>query len=46
MTTDARRIFQVERQNNDILIKHMVAHSVINYFPFNAQSDAHYLLTK
>ncbi|XP_070169151.1 larval-specific very high density lipoprotein [Polyergus mexicanus] len=45
MTTDARRVFQIEQQDNDILIKHMVAHSVINYFPFNAQSEAHYLLT-
>ncbi|EFN69845.1 Vitellogenin [Camponotus floridanus] len=45
MTTAARRVFQIEQQNNDILIKHMVAHSVINYVPFNALSQAHYLLT-
>lgn len=46
MITAARRVFQIEQQNNDILIKHMVAHSVFNYVPFNALSQAHYLLTK
>lgn len=46
MTTAAKRVFQIEKQDNDILIKHMTAHSIINYFPFNAQSEAHYLLTK
>ncbi|XP_072766849.1 larval-specific very high density lipoprotein [Anoplolepis gracilipes] len=45
MTTAARRVFHIEQQNDDILIKRMVAHSVINYFPFNAQSEAHYILT-
>jgi len=46
MTTAARRVFHIEQQGNDVLIKHMVAHSVINYFPYNARSEAHYLLTK
>lgn len=46
MTTVARRVFHFEQQDNDVFIKHIVAHSVINYFPFNAQSEAHYLSTK
>lgn len=46
MVTFAKRVFQVEQQDSDILIKSMVAHSNINYFPYNARSEAHYLLTK
>lgn len=46
MTTAARRVFQIEQQDNAILMKHLVAHSVINYFPYNARSEAHYLLSK
>lgn len=46
MTSAARRVFQVEQQNDNVLVKQMVAHSVINYFPYNARSEAHYLLTK
>lgn len=46
MVTAARRVFQVEQQDNGILIKHLVANSVINYFPYNARSEAHYLLSK
>uniref|UniRef100_A0A348G627 Very high density protein 1 n=1 Tax=Odontomachus monticola TaxID=613454 RepID=A0A348G627_ODOMO len=45
MTTAARRVFHIEKQDAGILIKHMIAHSVINYFPYNARSEAHYLLT-
>jgi len=46
MTTFARRVFEIKQQDNDILIEHLVAHSAINYFPYNSQSEAHYLSTK
>lgn len=46
MTSAARRVFEIEQQDNDVVIKRLVAHSVINYFPYNARSEAHYLLTK
>lgn len=46
MTTSARRVFHIEQQDNGILIKHLVAHSDINYLPYSARSEAHYVLTK
>ncbi|RLU17871.1 hypothetical protein DMN91_010110 [Ooceraea biroi] len=45
MTTAARRVFQIEQQGGDILIRHLVAHSTVNHLPYNAQSEAHYLMT-
>ncbi|XP_012220182.1 vitellogenin-5 [Linepithema humile] len=45
MTSAARRVFEIEQRGDDVIIKRLVAHSVINYFPYNARSEAHYLLT-
>lgn len=46
MTASARRIFEIKQQDDDILIEHIVAHSTINYFPYNSRSEAHYISTK
>ncbi|XP_025152987.1 uncharacterized protein LOC105191299 isoform X2 [Harpegnathos saltator] len=45
MSAAVRRVFQMEQQDDGILIKHLAAHSVINYLPYNARSEAHQLLT-
>ncbi|XP_011644827.2 uncharacterized protein LOC105431979 [Pogonomyrmex barbatus] len=45
ITTSARRVFEIKQQNNNILIERLIADSVINYFPYNGRSEAHYLLT-
>ncbi|KAL0116776.1 hypothetical protein PUN28_009999 [Cardiocondyla obscurior] len=45
MTTSARRVFEIKQQDNDIIIKRMVAHSTISYFPYNGRSEGHYLST-
>ncbi|XP_003704320.3 larval-specific very high density lipoprotein [Megachile rotundata] len=45
MTTASRRVFEVEDQGNAILIRKLVSHGVINYMPFHANADAHYILT-
>ncbi|XP_014484680.1 PREDICTED: uncharacterized protein LOC106749573 [Dinoponera quadriceps] len=45
MTTSAKRVFEIESHENGIFIRNMVAHSVISYFPYNARSEAHYLMT-
>jgi len=46
MVTAASRVFEIEQQDNAIVMKRLVAHSVINYFPYNVRSEAHYLFTK
>lgn len=46
MTTSAKRVFEIKQQDRDILIERMVAHSTINYFPYNSLSEGHYILTK
>ncbi|XP_011873296.1 PREDICTED: uncharacterized protein LOC105565058 isoform X2 [Vollenhovia emeryi] len=45
MTSSARRVFEIKQQGNDILIQRLVAHSTINYFPYNSRSEAHYIWT-
>ncbi|XP_015428511.1 PREDICTED: uncharacterized protein LOC107185358 [Dufourea novaeangliae] len=45
MTTASRRVFDIENTGNGILIKKLVAHAVINYFPWLSRAEAHYLLT-
>lgn len=46
MTTASRRIFVVESQDNEVLIKKLIGHGMINYLPWTAESEAHHLLTK
>ncbi|CAL7950642.1 unnamed protein product [Xylocopa violacea] len=45
MTTASQRVFEIEQQGNDFLIKKLVGYGVINYLPWSAKSEAHYLLT-
>ncbi|XP_015589014.1 uncharacterized protein LOC107264834 [Cephus cinctus] len=45
LTTAARRVFEIENLENEILIRKLIGHSVIDYFPWQANSEAHYLLT-
>ncbi|KOC66503.1 Vitellogenin [Habropoda laboriosa] len=45
MTTASKRVFEIEDQGNEILIRKLIGHGVINYFPWMAQSEAHYILT-
>ncbi|XP_018358999.1 PREDICTED: uncharacterized protein LOC108758502 [Trachymyrmex cornetzi] len=45
ITTFARRVFEIKRQDNEIFVERLVAHSTINYFPYNSRSESHYLLT-
>ncbi|XP_076624582.1 larval-specific very high density lipoprotein [Colletes latitarsis] len=45
MTTASRRVFEIEHHGQEILIKKLIGHSVINYFPWLAKAEAHYLLT-
>ncbi|CAK9819554.1 vit-2 [Anthophora quadrimaculata] len=45
MSTASRRIFEIENQGNEILIRKLIGYGVINYFPWLAKSEEHYLLT-
>ncbi|XP_076757281.1 larval-specific very high density lipoprotein [Xylocopa sonorina] len=45
MTTTSKRVFEIEQQGNDLLIKKLISYGVINYLPWSANSEAHYLLT-
>ncbi|KAK0162931.1 hypothetical protein PV327_006658 [Microctonus hyperodae] len=40
----SRRVFDVEHQGDNILIKSLVAHGGTNYFPLKGRSEAHYVL--
>ncbi|XP_043288151.1 uncharacterized protein [Venturia canescens] len=40
----SRKVFEIEKQGEDIVIKKLVAHGGSNYFPWNARSEAHYIL--
>ncbi|KAK2584789.1 hypothetical protein KPH14_007107 [Odynerus spinipes] len=44
MSTASRRVFQIEDQGQEILIKKLIGHGVVNYFPWQARSEAHYIL--
>ncbi|XP_012269107.2 uncharacterized protein LOC105693631 [Athalia rosae] len=44
MTTASRRIVEIEHLGEDLLMHKISAHAVINYFPWRAQSEAHYIL--
>lgn len=46
MSTASRRVIVIDNHDNEILIKKLIGHAVINYFPWLAASEAHYLLTK
>lgn len=46
VTTASRRIFVVENQDNEVLIRKLISHGMINYLPWAAESEAHHLLTK
>lgn len=46
MSTASRRIIVVENQDNEVLIKKLIGHGMINYLPWVAESEAHHLLTK
>ena len=46
MSTATKRVFVIDNYDNEILIKKLIGHSVINYLPWLAESEAHYLLTK
>lgn len=46
MSTASRRVFEITDQGQDIIIDKIVAHGVINYFPWLANAEAHYLLAK
>ncbi|XP_076167067.1 larval-specific very high density lipoprotein [Ptiloglossa arizonensis] len=45
MTTASRRVFEIENYGHQILIKKLISHGVINYFPWMARQESHYLLT-
>ncbi|KAG7189215.1 hypothetical protein KM043_008778 [Ampulex compressa] len=45
MTTATRRVVEVENTDGELIIKKLIGHSVINYFPWQARTEAHYLLT-
>ncbi|XP_015109755.1 uncharacterized protein LOC107036344 isoform X1 [Diachasma alloeum] len=40
----SRRVFQAEKRGQDILIKSLIAHGGVNYFPWRGRSEAHYVL--
>ncbi|XP_046735154.1 uncharacterized protein LOC124404802 [Diprion similis] len=40
----SRRVFQIENNGDHILIHTVQAHGVLNYFPWKAKSEAHYIL--
>nr|XP_050865119.1 uncharacterized protein LOC127070756 [Vespula vulgaris] len=44
MTTASRRVFEIINQGQEIIITKLIGHGVINYFPWQARSEAHYLL--
>ncbi|KAI4504781.1 hypothetical protein M0802_000331 [Mischocyttarus mexicanus] len=44
MSTASRRVFEIENQGEEILITKLIGHGVVNYFPWQARSEAHYLL--
>ncbi|XP_015176309.1 PREDICTED: vitellogenin-6-like [Polistes dominula] len=44
MSTASRRVFEVENQGDEVLITKLIGHGVVNYFPWQARSEAHYLL--
>ncbi|XP_046813356.1 LOW QUALITY PROTEIN: uncharacterized protein LOC124421789 [Vespa crabro] len=44
MSTASRRVFEIEEQGQEIVITKLIGHGVINYFPWQARSEAHYLL--
>lgn len=46
MIIASRRIIVVENQDNEVLIKKLIGHGMINYLPWVAESEAHHLLTK
>lgn len=46
MNTASRRIFVIENQDNEVLIKKLIGHGTINHISWVAESDTHYLLTK
>ncbi|XP_076241157.1 larval-specific very high density lipoprotein [Calliopsis andreniformis] len=45
MTVASRRVFEITNFGEEILIRKIVGHGVINYFPWLANAEAHYLLT-
>ncbi|XP_046470654.1 vitellogenin-6-like [Neodiprion pinetum] len=44
MSAASRRVFHIKHTGKDLLIKTLVAHGVLNYFPWKAQTEAHYIL--
>ncbi|XP_017887185.1 uncharacterized protein LOC108629205 [Ceratina calcarata] len=44
-TTASRRVFEIEHHDHDILIKKLVSYGVVNYLPWLAKLEAHYLMT-
>ncbi|XP_014607084.1 PREDICTED: uncharacterized protein LOC106788397 [Polistes canadensis] len=44
MSTASRRVFEIENQGEEVLITKLIGHGVVNYFPWQARSEAHYLL--
>ncbi|XP_063977016.1 vitellogenin-3-like [Diachasmimorpha longicaudata] len=40
----SRKVLHAERRGQDILIKSLVAHGGVNYFPWKGRSEAHYVL--
>ncbi|KAK0159183.1 hypothetical protein PV328_010101 [Microctonus aethiopoides] len=40
----SRRVFDIEHQGDNILIKSLIAHGGTNYFPLKGRSEAHYVL--
>uniref|UniRef100_A0A0C9QRH7 Vit-3 protein n=2 Tax=Fopius arisanus TaxID=64838 RepID=A0A0C9QRH7_9HYME len=40
----SRRVFKVKKDHQNILIKSLIAHGGVNYFPWKGRSEAHYVL--
>lgn len=46
MTTASRRVFEIKKEEDEVIITKLIGHGVVNYFPWQARSEAHYLLNK